>query len=304
MLEDVLKTNTFLDNEFTKEYLEIVNCSYSGKGEVHHILPRSIFPEYTNCDWNKVNLSYKDHYRVHCLLPNMVVGKARASMLYAWNIMSNRHQDAVDPAQSYEDFRKELNAIISEANTGRVASPESVEAARLRMLGENNHQFGKRGELSPNYGKIGPNKGRVWSEETLLKFSAANKGENNNMFGKKHTDETKRKISEANSGERSHQYGKTTTDKQKAAARLTCLTRERTAEEREKIAAARRIPVLIDGIVYISAKDAADYFGLAKTTVSSWTKTGKATKLPPNWKELPEYKDLPSITCKLISFMV
>lgn len=297
MLEDILdQSKPFKINEQTSEYLSIVKSPHSGKGEKHHILPVSIWPEYETCEWNLVNLSYKNHYRVHCLLPDMLEGEARASMLYAWNMMSGRHADCVDPAESYERFRIELNEIIREANTGRKWTDEQVETKRKAMMGEANHQYGKTGEQSVWCGKVGPNKGRDWSEETRKIWCNQRKGSGNSMYGRKHTEETKRKQSEQKLGDKHWQYGKTTTDAQKAAAALTCANRKWGADEREKVAEARRIPIFFEGLVYKSAKDAADILGLVKSTVSRWAKIGKATKLPKNWKELDEYKNLTEYT--------
>lgn len=293
MLEEILnKLNPFKNNEQTKEYLDIIRSPHSGKGEKHHILPASIWPEYAVCDWNLVNLSYKNHYRVHCLLPDMLDGEARASMLYAWNMMSGRHADCIDPAESYERFRLELNEIIREANAGRVWTEDQIDARRKMMTGSGNHQYGKKAEQSVWFGKVGPNKGRDWSEETRKLWKEQRKGAGNGMYGRKHTESTKAKLSEQKIGDKHWQYGKTTTDAQKAAARVTCANRKWDAEEREKVAEARRIPILLDGLVYKSAKDAADVLGLVKSTVSRWVKIGKATKLPKNWKELEEYKNL------------
>lgn len=81
------------------------------------------------------------------------------------------------------------------------------EANRKRMQGENNHQYGKRGELSTWWGrkhtkeekkKIGDaNRGKVVSEETKKKISEANSGEKNHNYRKTFSEETIRKMSEA-----------------------------------------------------------------------------------------------------------
>lgn len=83
------------------------------------------------------------------------------------------------------------------------------------MLGELNHQYGKSGELSPNYGitrsdetrtkmstsiKEAYNNGtreryRFISEDEHSKRSQAASGENNGMYGKHHTEESRKKIS-------------------------------------------------------------------------------------------------------------
>lgn len=293
MLKEVLNTlKPFLDNEQTEEYLSVVSKPFDGKGEKHHILPRSVFPEYAKCEWNLVNLSYKDHYRVHCLLPDMLSGKGRECMLYAWNMMSNRHRAAEDQYASYERFRVELNKIISEAQTGHEWDEDRKQQKRKEMSGSGNHQYGKKAEQSVWFGKVGPNKGRVWSEETRALWSSKRTGSGNVMYGKKHSDETKAKIAATRSGEKNPQYGKTTTDAQKQAAAETCRNRKWTYEERNKISEARRVPVLYEGIVYPSGQSLAKLLGVNKTTVSGWVVRGKAFKLPKNWKELQEYAHL------------
>jgi hypothetical protein len=49
----------------TTKTLEPNSAEYS---ELHHILPKSIFPEYSKCAWNIVKLSAYDHFVAHYLL--------------------------------------------------------------------------------------------------------------------------------------------------------------------------------------------------------------------------------------------
>lgn len=58
------------------------------KTDNHHILPKSIFPEFENEDWNKVNLFYKDHFFAHYLLAQVFTDQN--SILFAWNSMCNK----------------------------------------------------------------------------------------------------------------------------------------------------------------------------------------------------------------------
>lgn len=74
-------------------------------------------------------------------------------------------------------------------------------AKKGKYLGENNHNYGKRGVLSPNYGKH-------LSEETKRKLSAALSGEKHYLYGKHPSECTKKRMSEAQRGERGHNYGK------------------------------------------------------------------------------------------------
>lgn len=65
--------------------------------------------------------------------------------------------------------------------------------------------------LKPEYNicpTAGNRLGVKLSEETKLKMSAAQSGENNPMFGKHHSEETRKKLSESTSGEKSSHYGK------------------------------------------------------------------------------------------------
>lgn len=80
----------FLDNIHTEAYLRYISKPYNREGEKHHILPRSIFPQYKDCSWNIVNLSYENHYAVHSILPFMLEegSKERTKMLHAWRMMS------------------------------------------------------------------------------------------------------------------------------------------------------------------------------------------------------------------------
>lgn len=89
---------------------------------------------------------------------------------------------------------KSLSSKLSQAMAGRVISEEVRQRQRERMTGEGNHQFGLRGEKSPNYG-------RKHTKESLEKMSKAQKG-------KKLSEEQRKKISESKKGEKSIFWGK------------------------------------------------------------------------------------------------
>ena len=115
MLQDKLnELRPFKDCEEANEYLKITSVPYYGRGEVHHILPEKLYPEYSNCKWNVVNLSYEDHYRVHELLPFMLEGKPRGSMLYAWNMMCGRTQGEFIDKLKYAELRKMHSERVSQ----------------------------------------------------------------------------------------------------------------------------------------------------------------------------------------------
>lgn len=81
-------------------------------------------------------------------------------------------------------------------------SDETLEKMRKRMLGANNHNYGKH-----------------LSDETREKLRICNLGENHPKWGTHHSEETKRKISEKLSGENCWNYGRTTPDSVKEKMR-------------------------------------------------------------------------------------
>ena len=68
---------------FIEKCKRFKNLNYT---ESHHILPKSLFPEYEYDTNNLINLSPKNHYTAHLLLAKAYGGK----MLYALNMISNR----------------------------------------------------------------------------------------------------------------------------------------------------------------------------------------------------------------------
>lgn len=118
--------------------------------------------------------------------------------------------DAGKAAWSNEDYYK---TMCEKARTSW--TDERKKKKSDSMMGELNHQYGKSGELSPNYGlkrsdktrakmssslKESYNNGnriryRHISEDEHNKRSQAASGENNGMYGKHHTEESKKKMS-------------------------------------------------------------------------------------------------------------
>ena len=70
----------FLENKYTRWYFNIIYKSddlrIKGKTELHHVLPKSMFPEYKNLrehSWNGVYLTAREHFICHWLLTKMVI---------------------------------------------------------------------------------------------------------------------------------------------------------------------------------------------------------------------------------------
>lgn len=83
-------------------------------------------------------------------------------------------------------------------------SEETLEKMRHRMLGANNHNYGKH-----------------LSEETRRKLSECNQGEKHPKYGSHHSEETRRKIGDAIGGDKHYLYGKSPSEETKEKMRIS-----------------------------------------------------------------------------------
>jgi group I intron endonuclease len=131
-----------------------------------------------------------------------------------------------------------------------------VPAGYNVSLGGENHKHSEETKKKLSAAKKGVKRGYTWnkgipvSPETLLKLSLAQKGENNGMFGKKHSEETKRKI----------------------ATKAT--NRKYSKESVEKRTKKLRKPILCHEInkIFDSCKSAAEYCHIAPQSVTQVAK--------------------------------
>ena len=167
------------DERNTRRYVRFIETlsSIPTRGNVkHHILPKSMFPEFAKSPDNIISLTEREHYIAHLLLWKAVGGK----MTYAFRFM--RH--LVKNSREYDSLTKEYRNIHSE-----------------RMSGENNPMFGVVGTNHPCYGV-------PFSEERRESISKRVTGTGNPMYGKygedhpkfghTHSEETRRRQSESN----------------------------------------------------------------------------------------------------------
>lgn len=187
-----------MDNPLTLEYFELCSKSTIERGERHHILPRSIWPEYIKSKWNLVNLSFENHYKAHEFLVQIIIEeKHRLAMLRAWYLMSSRtNGEFVSDHKIYAELRSELIKKQSEevsgekhpqfgthrkqstkdklsiACLGRKDSPETVEKKRTSGIGRK-HTIESRAKMSIAM------RGLQKSDEHKAKLSAVNLGKKN-----------------------------------------------------------------------------------------------------------------------------
>lgn len=138
---------------------------------------------------------------------------------------------------------------------GRIVSEETKNKIRFAISGENHPMYGKhhteeaKKKISENHwdcsGENNPKywKGKQFSEEHKNKISKANRGENNPMYGKEHTEETKKKMSKnhADFSGKNHPQAKS----------VICITTSR---------------------IFHTAKEGAEYYGIASSSITNCCK--------------------------------
>lgn len=104
--------------------------------EEHHILPVSLFPEYTTNKKNLFTLTCKDHFIAHYLLVNAT--NRNRSCLFAFNQMRrvfNIDSTIEELAYLYDEHRQSIYESCGEINKGRPMSNEQKERISKQTKG-------------------------------------------------------------------------------------------------------------------------------------------------------------------------
>ncbi len=170
----------------------------NGLLECHHIIPKS-FGGSEDKD-NLVLLTPKEHFLAHKLLVKISFGRDKSKMCLALLMMCRNNQNQKRIKNSREYARVKI--LVSEScrgenhpQHGRKLSPERRAQISARMMGSNNHQWGKATW----------NKGLTKSSSEILKRSAQRYKEvlalrPELLLNRSHTQETREKISEKHRG--------------------------------------------------------------------------------------------------------
>jgi group I intron endonuclease len=163
---------------------------------------------------------------------------------YGWDAFSHEilysgltEDEALDIERNliskYNSANREFGYNIELGGRKRGAtSEETLEKLRQRMLGANNHNYGKH-----------------LSEETRRKLSECNTGEKHPKWGTHHSEETRKKIGETNRGEKHYLYGKHHLEGTKK-------------KMRESSPKNRTVLCVETGVVYPSAREASRQTGV------------------------------------------
>lgn len=186
----------FIQNKYKLWHDKIIakakNRTLEGYKEVHHIIPKSCGG--SNDKDNIVNLTAREHYVIHLLLPYFTTGNAKHKMLNAFIFMTSKSKfckrDYKIHSRVYQKLRSEFAASLK----GRRLTPEWKAKISKTLTGTKLPESVKR--------KISlANMGRKVSEKNKLAFALRSMGNKYNL-GKKASLETRKKLSIINTGKK------------------------------------------------------------------------------------------------------
>lgn len=106
--------------------------------ELHHILPKSIYPEYSKLPGNLVLLTPKEHFIAHFLLTKIFTGENKYKMLCAFMRFCNGNKPNIrfQHSRLYEKIRAEHIEFMKERFTGRKVSDEVKLKISMKTKGK------------------------------------------------------------------------------------------------------------------------------------------------------------------------
>lgn len=149
---------TFLSNKYSNCYLNIISNALQENRkkipknnknfiyyESHHIIPKSIRPEFRDLkvnNWNKVLLTPKEHFICHLLLTKMLSGIERQKMCYAFRAMCNKQSNKSQTrfvSRICEKHKKAMATMLSDYRKGKtyeeIYGEEKAASLKLKFKG-------------------------------------------------------------------------------------------------------------------------------------------------------------------------
>lgn len=139
--------NTFNHTKYTKWYYSIIEIAFLKKEirlkdkksknhyyEMHHILPKCMFPNYVKESWNLVLLTAREHFIVHILLTKMTEGKNKRDMVTSVITFNNRRPRREKYINSrLFDIARKLNRKCGKENPryGKPHTKECIERIKV-----------------------------------------------------------------------------------------------------------------------------------------------------------------------------
>lgn len=107
--------------------------------ELHHILPKSCFPQYITTDWNLVRLSARQHFIAHWMLWRIFKNSELAGAFWAMNHQMSKGQKRYNKlnSRSYQRLKEQQSANMRSNNP--MHDPLVVQ----KKSGKNHHVYTK-----------------------------------------------------------------------------------------------------------------------------------------------------------------
>lgn len=170
---DLKFANPFYGNRYLRFIRPLVSRPRpSGYIEEHHVLPKSMYPEFAKFSkhpWNRAYLTAREHFLAHWLLYKAYGGM----MAFGFSRMRSMcldHQRYFNlNSKSYEKLRRDLSLAMAEQKKGWKPSPESSARSAATRTGVK--------QSAEHRAKIAlSNTGVVFTEERKRRISEAKKG--------------------------------------------------------------------------------------------------------------------------------
>ena len=141
-IRDINKLNEYISYCLDKDK----NMKIKSKTSNHHILPRSLFPEFEDLgknNWNSCHLLYNEHYIAHSLLAQAL---EEPSSLFAWYCMSNQDKKTKKVEGSllldsivFQELMERRNKLNSENLKGKIPWNKGLDKTdeRVRKYADN-----------------------------------------------------------------------------------------------------------------------------------------------------------------------
>lgn len=131
----LIQYNTRNSDNYIRRYIKLIEHYIninSELSETHHILPKSIFPEYSNLkkhSWNSAKLPIRIHYIAHFILWKIIGGK----MAYAFLCMTKQYgkndirkcAKVFISSKSYEKLKVDSRTFLSDSQKGKFYAKDS-----------------------------------------------------------------------------------------------------------------------------------------------------------------------------------
>jgi hypothetical protein len=284
-----LITKALIENRVKLERQDSNYIYYEG----HHILPRSLYPDFAKEPLNIVLLTAREHYLAHKYLASMF---PHTNLVFAFWRLSTDGRGRYVSIDDYETARLLVAEKTKLMNTGREVSKETREKYRHARLGYKHPETVKL-KISESH------KGKKATEETKLKLSKAKLGKPAHIW----TEESRKKLADKRVGDKNPMYGKNIKDymtseaydayKNKLSESL--MGHEVSDETRRKIGEnsalrcngagnprARRVLCIEDNIIFGTITECGQYYGHSRRWANDTVKAGYSKTLNKHFKFL------------------